>query len=308
MQHFPIRYPRFDRAFGLLATEVPTTGIIFVHGFKGNPTDTWVDFPGMIEIGRASEDWKLCDLFFYSYRSRDQIPVLVEPFLQFLTSIVAQKGNDIAEPSDYHLRSIAGFKLGTPIDLLRYRGNYPYRTLILVGHSTGGLIVREAIRRLVSNIVEENDNIRAWVKSDSEEDNHKRLMITARLRFFAPVHLGVLAAGKLGAAQEIPGIRMAIGCYLRSNPLYQNLRHDSPTILDLRKATERLYEEHRFEALKACSTFGEHEDTVYVGGYTHDYETQIQPNRDHQSICKPDADYSEPLKFVMTSEFAKNAR
>ena len=133
-------------------------------------------------------------------------------------------------------------------------------------------------------------------KKDMKVAEH--LITTSRLRFFAPAHLGVLAAGKLGVAMSVPILDRMVGAYLGSNPLFQNLRHDSPTILDLRKATEQLYEQHKISALRACSLFGTHEEMVYVGAYAHDEKTRIEPDHYHQSICKPNIGYLKPLEFA----------
>jgi hypothetical protein len=155
--------------------------------------------------------------------------------------------------------------------------------LILVGHSTGGIIIREAIRLIVAGTPKAELNT---------------LIKKARLRLFAPAHLGVFAAGKLGLVKSLPILDRIVGAYLRSNPLYQNLRHDSPTILDLRKVTEQMYEEYKFPALKAWSVFGEHEDIVYIGGYSHDVVAPTEPGQNHVTICKPTEYYLKPLEIV----------
>ncbi|HLZ50320.1 MAG TPA: hypothetical protein VKP61_06210 [Candidatus Acidoferrum sp.] len=309
MEHFPVNLERYEGAYALIAKQAPTTAVIFVHGFDGNPRTTWVDFEGMIEkVGSQRTQWSETDLFFYSYNSLDQIPVLAETFLEFLTS-VATLGASIFTPSDSSVRSLGGgFSLGAPIDFSRYRGRNPYKNLILVGHSTGAVIIRDALRMRVASIVQKNENLESWIKNRDEEDNHNRLIVRSSLRFFAPAHLGVLAAGKLGVALHLPVVDRVFGCYLGSNPLYQNLRHDSPTIRDLRKATEQLYDQHKLEALKASSLFGQHEEIVFLGGYTHDYPTQTEPGHYHQSICKPGVTFPQPLNFVMhVSSVSMNA-
>src|ERR1700674_1968095 len=98
MEHFPVNLERYEGAYGLIAKHVPTTAVIFVHGFDGNPRVTWIDFEGMIEqVGSQRAQWSEYDLFFYSYHSLDQIPVLAETSLEFLTS-VATLGAGIVTP------------------------------------------------------------------------------------------------------------------------------------------------------------------------------------------------------------------
>jgi pimeloyl-ACP methyl ester carboxylesterase len=283
MEHFPVSLVVSRGAYGLLAKKAPSTGVIFVHGFQGNPRATWIDFQGLVEeIGNQRALWGEADLFFYAYRSRDQIRPLAEDFVKFLMSVAVTKEAGVV-PRNYVLPSSENLTIGVPADISGLRGTKPYRNLILVGHSTGGVIIREALRLIITQTPEVELNA---------------LVRNSNLRFFAPAHLGVLAAGKLGLAQSLPILDRIFGAFLRSNPLYQNLGPSSPTILDLRKSTEQLYSERKFPALKASSLFGQHEEIVVVGEYSHDDVTPTEPTHSHISICKPTATYLKPLEFV----------
>jgi hypothetical protein len=177
-------------------------------------------------------------------------------------------------------------------DFSDLRGTEPYKNLILVGHSTGAVIIREAIRLLVEQILRDNNATR------DDASDHSALITNSRLTFFAPAHVGVLAAGKLGLVQSLPILDRIVGAFLRSNPLYQNLTHTSPTIIDLRKKTEEFYADFGFPALKAASLFGQHEEIVFVGNYSHDEVVPTEPGHNHVSICKPTHKYLKPLEFV----------
>jgi|SRR6266478_5848513 len=50
--------------------------------------------------------------------------------------------------------------------------------------------------------------------------------------------------------------------------------------------------------LKAYSIFGENEDVVFIGGYSHDEQAPMEKNHGHRSICKPTLAYTRPLEFV----------
>lgn len=283
MEHFPISLGLSRGGYGLLAKRPPSTGVIFVHGFQGNPRSTWIDFQSLVEeIGSHRPFWSEADLFFYAYRSRDQIRPLAEDFARFLTGVAVAKETMVTSV-DYVLPSSENHILGVPADISGLRGSKPYTNLILVGHSTGGVIIREAIRLIIIGNPEAEINA---------------LIANSRLRLFAPAHLGVLAAGKLGLAQSLPVLDRIFGAYLRSNPLYQNLGPSSPTILDLKKSTEQLHTERKLPALKASSLFGKHEEVVVIGEYSHDDVIPTEPAHGHVSICKPTADYLKPLEFV----------
>lgn len=286
MEHFPVSLEDYSGAYGLLSKKPPTTGVIFVHGFNGNPRGTWVDFEGLIEqVGTQRSLWRECDLLFYAYQSRDQVRPLAEQFAGFLARVATAKENTIIG-SNYVLPSSEKFTLGVPADLSGSRGSQPYKNLILVGHSTGAVIIREALRLMVAQ---------------THEGGLNPLIVRSCLRFFAPAHLGVLAAGKLGLVQKLPILDRIAGAYLGSNPLFKNLRHDSPTILDLRKATEELYAKHKFPALKASSVFGQNEEIVFIGGYSHDEVLPTEPDHSHTTICKPTLNYTKPLEFVINA-------
>jgi hypothetical protein len=297
MQHFPVSLQGNRGAFALLSHRPPVAAVIFVHGFLGDPRTTWVDFEHLVD---QAPRWNECDLFFYAYRSRNQIVPLAEEFSHFLTDIARAREQAVISTRFFAPSSKSHTFFSTVLDFWESRGSAPYHYLILVGHSTGAVIIREVMRQKITHLVKSKGDLGAWMQTGKEDvDYPDRLVLRSALRFFAPAHLGVLAAGKLGLAQSLPIIGKITGAYLRSNPLYQNLRHDSPTILELKKATEELWKQYKFEALKAGSLFGTNEEVVYIGGYSHDEVDSTVSGHDHISICKPRPDYVKPLEFVI---------
>ena len=300
MQHFPVSLKGIGGSFALLSYKPPAAAVIFVHGFFGDPRTTWVDFEHLVE---QAPNWSECDLFFYAYRSRNQIVPLAEKFEEFLTAIASAKEQGVISPGFFAPSSQGHALFGTPTYFRENRGTEPYNYLILVGHSTGAIIIREVLRRKITHLAESKGDLGAWMQTGKEKkedaDFPDRMALRSSLRFFAPAHLGVLAAGKLGIARSLPIIGKITSAYLRSNPLYQNLRHDSPTILELKKATEELWKQYKFEALKASSLFGTNEEIVFIGGYSHDEVSPTERGHDHISICKPRPDYVKPLEFVI---------
>src|SRR5437762_9586079 len=92
--------------------------VIFVHGFTGTRDDTWDRFPGL--LGSATPDW---DIFTVGYATT------------LLPDVV---GVWSADPDLPILATLLCTQLGIAPLL-------PYRSLALIAHSMGGLIVQKAL-------------------------------------------------------------------------------------------------------------------------------------------------------------------
>jgi pimeloyl-ACP methyl ester carboxylesterase len=297
--HIPVALEGNKLGFGLLSTN-PEIAVIFVHGFEGDPRTTWADFVHLVdEHGSQRGLWNSCDLLFYGYESHDQIIPLAEKFYAFLNGGFRPK---------FNIKLPSSLTLSTSVDGAASRSSY--KQIVLVGHSTGALIIREAILQYLLP-VERSGGVSAK-GIDSPISGPMRLLHLADLRFFAPAHCGVIAAGKLGLARSLPVIGQILGAYLRSNPLYQNLSPMGSFIQVVRKETERLYTTFQLPALKAVLLFGEHEEIVEIGGYRQDeyYDAapggkRTEPGQAHVSICKPSYKFMIPLQFVAKGFTAK---
>ena len=67
----PKPIPGYGKSYGLLAkSQVVDTAVIFVHGFGGKPTSTWINFQGLVdEYSGEFTWWATSDMFFYAYES-----------------------------------------------------------------------------------------------------------------------------------------------------------------------------------------------------------------------------------------------
>ena len=191
--HFPVRLQTSARSFALLSPKTPESGVIFVHGFKGNPSTTWVDFEHLVDgIEKYRDSWGKCDLFFYGYASHNQIRPLAESFLEFL-KYVATRNEQRLIKSDLPLPSVIENVSAIPTGLLSQRGKAKYRNLTLVGHSTGAVIIRQAILLHLKQVRTERPDFAAWVadqKTPDAPDFGDQLIVRAFVRLFAPAHLG----------------------------------------------------------------------------------------------------------------------
>ena len=289
--HLPTQMPEPEGSYALL-TEDPEAAAVFVHGFRGHPRKSWFDFQGLIdELQGKFPAWGKCDLFFYSYPSHDQIKPLAENFLAFLIRLFPQYGTrgdffGLRLPwQDFTLPS--GRRIITrPIDTRQ-----AYKRLILVGHSTGALIIREAVLQTLRPLIASLDKT-TWEKY--------LFILNAFLRFFAPAHRGAMCAGPLGGVLHLPVSEWVLAFWLYSNPLFRNLQPGSPVLEDIRRETEELQKTFPdIPALRASSLFGAKDVIVYMGKYKNDVDCPTEPWRTHTSVCKPRRDYIKPLEFVI---------
>lgn len=295
--HVPIKLSRPEDAYALVANQAEIA-VVFVHGFLGNPRSTWIDFQHLIDSEHHSSPlWSKCDLFFYSYPSHDQIKPLAEDLLTFLRDVALVFGLG-AGPRVFEFPS--GFTLAPRIERRE-----PYKHLVLVGHSTGAVVIRQAVLEQLRSL-EESGQLALW--NAAKDKSSSPLIVRAVLRFFAPAHRGVLGAGWMGVATSLPVLGLFSTVWLHSNPLFRCLSSGNPVLEDLKATTERLHEKYpNIQALTARSIFGSHEAVVNIGGYQHDAIDPTVPDQSHTSVCKPTFAYTKPLEFVTDALFGTAA-
>jgi hypothetical protein len=282
--HFPAVISGPKNTYALLADEAEHA-IVFVHGFLGDPRGTWHDFPGLIERDAL---WGKCDLFFYSYRSVNQIPPLAEDFRSFLHALF------VPDPSEKdRIRSFAFMVQPPPLPSGRVLTTAPeriksYKNVVLVGHSAGAVVIREAILQETRTLAAPPLNPQGFV-------------LNASLRLFAPAHRGAICSGPLGSLRHIPLVSEIVNAlYVSWRPLFHNLQVGSPALEDLRRRTEELQDEFpTIRALNAACLFGEYEKIVTIGAYKRDTLYPTEPGQTHVTICKPSSAYLRPLEFVI---------
>ena len=86
---------------------------------------------------------------------------------------------------------------------------------------------------------------------------------------------------------------------LDSVPIHQDLEADSARLLRIEERTVELAKQHTaWSSLRAHMLFGTKEKFVYMERYSCDPVSELVEDRDHTSVCKPDASYLKPLEFI----------
>jgi hypothetical protein len=255
-----------------------TTAAFFVHGFLGDPYDTWMNFHWMIDThSQEFAEWQTTDAYFLNYSS---FTMSIDDASEALLAFVKQFSNGVP---DELLRVDAAFPeipglLPPPQEVLPPRG---YRNIVLIGHSEGAVLIRRAI------VI----NFKRFADTASNLSN-------ASLFLFAPAILGFTPSGFLGSGLSISQFRRMINPFLHFSPAYVELKTGN-SLAVLRSDTETLQDEHpHCRCFRADVLFGSNEHVVARGEFLRDRPHVPVQGKNHMNVCKPTEDYREPIAFA----------
>jgi hypothetical protein len=259
-----VRTAKKKRAYW--AVEPRGTAIVFVHGWKGQAVGTWSDFERLLS---ASPQCSGCDLVFYAYDSLRQ-PTLISAtdlyrYLSLMFKDPLQLINSDLEPD------------------LERGSDFHYERIILIAHSLGAIICRQAL-------------LRAYRAKDAWPDQTELIL-------FAPAHLG--APNIISFVTEVAGflkVPLAIAAAKFWWPTVNEVREDSHTITDLAKRTTAALATGRADYLRARKVFfGKRERIVTVGDFCEDApaDSDSFPNKGHVGVCKPRDGFRAPLDEIL---------
>jgi hypothetical protein len=251
--------------------------VVFVHGFRGCPEKTWIQFQTLVdEKDHVVPWWARYDAFFYGYDSKAQIGPNAASLLSFVCNVYpVPKWRE----------------LGTDGDLAPRK----YKTLILVGHSEGGVLIRSAILRRVQDL--EN---RPFANTEFEPD----CILNANLRLFAPACWGMLVSGYPSLLLGMPVLGSWVESHLNKSPAYQQLASTDPLLNNYRERTVAKAKEYpSTRGFRARNLFPVKDDCVTAEALETDPPAEYEKKQSHRSICKPTPRYLRPLTFVRDDEY-----
>ena len=256
----------------VLTNYAPRRLVVFVHGFRGNVLGSWMDFPDSYRMG---DWWRESDLLFVGYDSlRETIAGVAGRLRTQLPRFYPQPPKSLVEAAGIPLRDDVGY----------------YESMIMVGHSLGGVVVRRAVV----------DAAQEWIdRCANDPRTPKPAILGAQIRLFSPASAGFQAAGLLGVLKASPGW-WGLNMYLRNSSAYSDLQPGSLVLAAIRSRTEQLVEldATKFSALRARILWANPEDVVISERYDTDYVEAIADNVSHKSVCKPRDQYLTPWVFV----------
>jgi len=167
-----------------------------------------------------------------------------------------------------------------------------YKSLILVGHSEGGLAIRRAV-------VLAAKRHRQGEGAEEKISIERCPILRSELYLFAPAFLGYSPRGVLGPLA-------VTNLLLRFSPAFADMR-DGGVLAQLKSDTEWLQEDFGYvRAAFARVLFGTGENLVARGEYRRDFPETPELRRNHSTVCKPDRNYLRPLEFISISTMTTN--
>src|SRR5579863_3885850 len=197
--------PEYDGSYAILGDESQIdTAVLFVHGFnvldgfRNAAVSTWVDFQNLTEELKLEFPWwGSCDLYFWSYFSaKDRILFSAQDLEKLISRIYPHPKPGLLRLGPNRSQVIAGLQLSA----IDPGANRRYSKLLLVAHSEGAVVLRQAIL----NIFKSNSRrkVRAASAESSSMGDSRESVLKAEVRLFAPAFLGVSLTGIIGFLYE----------------------------------------------------------------------------------------------------------
>lgn len=253
----PVTITDGENSKGFFAYDDPEILVVFVHGFKGASITTWNHFP---EAVTNDTDFSEVDFIFYGY-------------------------NTLGASASFHAAAFKKFldKAFTPLAsrILPANQGLPernYKRIVLVAHSLGALIVRQA---LVS-ACKRNE---AWIAKIS-------------LVLFAPAHTGARINNLVKVVfTGLAGIFSAVAKF--KYPVYEDLDEGSQFIKTLQDETKKLLADPKNSCHIAKRVVWAENDPVITQIYfCDDPDPDLVYGKNHITVCKPYEGYSTPVDIL----------
>jgi pimeloyl-ACP methyl ester carboxylesterase len=286
VHHF-VSISEFPGSYLLAADVGPVeTAVVFVHGFLGDAYLTWVDFQSRID---QESWWESVDLYFLDY---DSFGESVGHSADVLSRLVERLGKAPADWFEVSAESLPR-EIRDSLGPFRLRsGATEYKQLVLVGHSLGGVVLRQTILSYAKRYI-------ARLEEPGAVGVPVPIMLEAPLRLFAPAISGARTAGIAGIVMRLGGIRGFARAWLGGSPSYAELQPDGGVVGPLREETQTLATRFPdFKAFRADVLWAGRDDFVVDREYFRDHSCGRAEGKDHVSVCKPCLGYRQPLDLV----------
>lgn len=257
----PLRFGRRSEVHWALVPK--GKALLFVHGFGGSATKTWVQFPSLLQ---AEPSCSGHDHIFFGYDSlRRRARPSADELITFLDALFHDPIGLVNET------------LGRTVRKRPFR----YTHVTLVAHSLGALVSRLAL-------LDAFNKRRAWTSKTS-------------LVLFAPAHEGAnilaLASLAMGAFRLVPVEALARYKF----QVLHDLDESSPTLKRLRTQTKAAIAKGGKHLIARRVVYAGGDTVVNPYDFCQDPSAEFIQNASHTSVCKPSQSFVEPLVHLLNS-------
>lgn len=243
---------------GFFSFDKPDKLIVFVHGFGGNSIGTWNNFPSIMLF---DDKFVNSDIIFYGY-----------------DTLSGQAGDHAAEL--YHFLNLCMKPVANNIlPALQLLPERDYLRIILVAHSLGAILVREA--QLLAHTANQS-----WVEH-------------SEIALFAPAHHGAAVISL--AMEALPGLSGLLGIFAKFRfPILNDLdTKDDGILQEIESKTEALLNQGKGNFAKAkLVVYAKGDKVVKNYQYFLDQPAEVIPEATHISICKPKDNFLKPFELL----------
>lgn len=240
--------------------------LIFVHGFGGGATSTWLEFPFLLQREPAAAPF---DLIFYGYDG--------------LQTRATNSARDLERFLDRLVTSPAALaNQGLIADLQRPLG-FAYQRVVVVAHSLGAVVSRQAL-------LDAYLNQRPWAPRVS-------------LILFAPAHLGsnlLKLAGDFLTGLSLPLAGASTALLKAKLRVLQDLEPNSAMLEKLLADTQtELGRGNAASLIARLVVHADEDDVVEPIRFAQDPPHELIHGKGHTEMCKPRDGFPDPLALVL---------
>jgi len=282
-QHIRSNIPGFKRSIAFLSSANVSDvdrAVVFVHGFSGSARSTWSDFLSLVDDEQTSHWWETADLYFYHYwwdSIFKRIPKNTNTFERFLEYVFPKPPQELFEAEGMTIRPA-----------------FEYKHLTLVGHSMGGLILRQVILNVADADTRLEKYVRDRMVAPMKEPDPEGIEV-ANLRLFAPALGGESLTGPLGIIAHCA----VIAPFLHAIAAKTGMAETSISVTTPRSSTDDYTYDLDMECFRAHILWADNDAIVNGERYRKDLICKnLPPGTNHETVCKPNKRYQRPLTFV----------